>query len=271
MPHTLNSFIKSLPGSKKLVTWLRMQKHKKAISNFLQSVYPVSTDRKLVRFGPNGDGGYLIPDDLNNIHACFSPGVSSVSGFEKDCAEKGIEVYLADASVDQPADQDKHFHFLKKYIDATTHDNYISMDDWVSSSISDNKSDLLLQMDIEGYEYDAILGTSNKLMSRFRIIVAEFHDMHGLMEGSDFLRNKIIQCFKKINETHACVHIHPNNCCGIFNYADVKIPRLMEFTFYRKDRITRHSYRNDFPHNLDIDNTSKPTITLPQCWYKNSE
>ena len=50
--------------------------------------------------GPDGDGGYLVPDDLEGIVACFSPGVSNVAGFEKDCALKGMKVFMADASVE---------------------------------------------------------------------------------------------------------------------------------------------------------------------------
>jgi hypothetical protein len=80
---------------------------------FLARLYPVEADPPLIRMGPPGDGGYLLPDDLQGIEACFSPGVNEVSGFEKDCAERGMKVFLADHSVDGPAAAHPLFHFTK--------------------------------------------------------------------------------------------------------------------------------------------------------------
>ena len=37
---------------------------------------------KLIRLGGRGDGAYLLPDDLQDIQACFSPGVSDSKLFE---------------------------------------------------------------------------------------------------------------------------------------------------------------------------------------------
>jgi hypothetical protein len=41
----------------------------------LERLYPVEGGHPLIRVGPDGDGGYLLPDDLSGIVACFSPGV----------------------------------------------------------------------------------------------------------------------------------------------------------------------------------------------------
>jgi hypothetical protein len=69
---------------------------KNSLESLLHKLYPMSTDKELIRLGPEGDGGYLVPDDLAEIEACFSPGVSVISGFEKACADLGIKVFLAD-------------------------------------------------------------------------------------------------------------------------------------------------------------------------------
>ena len=54
---------------------------KSDVLNLIQKLHPKKTIKPLIRMGPNGDGGYLIPDDLEGIEACFSPGVDQVSGF----------------------------------------------------------------------------------------------------------------------------------------------------------------------------------------------
>ncbi len=39
--------------------------------------------------GGENDGGYLVPDDLEGIEYCFSPGVSNIATFELDCLNRG--------------------------------------------------------------------------------------------------------------------------------------------------------------------------------------
>lgn len=223
------------------------------------------SDSKLIRLGPTGDGGYLIPDDLEGISACFSPGVSYISGFEKDCAERGIKVFMADKSVNRPADDHPLFHFTKKFIGATSNDEFMTLDDWVANSQIDNDGDLLLQIDIEGYEYEVFLAASDALMRRQRIIVAEFHQLDQLWNRPFF--NLASRTFEKILQTHACVHIHPNNCCGSLKRSGIEIARVMEFTFLRRDRIKSISFQREFPNPLDGDNTDNPPLVLPRDWY----
>jgi hypothetical protein len=46
------------------------------ISNFISELRPMYTATKLRRFGPAGDGGYVMFDDLDGIGGCVSLGVS---------------------------------------------------------------------------------------------------------------------------------------------------------------------------------------------------
>ena len=60
----------------------------KELKIFLKSLAPVKTEYDLVRLGSENDGGYLVPNDLNDLHYCFSPGVSVDSDFEKELYDK---------------------------------------------------------------------------------------------------------------------------------------------------------------------------------------
>ena len=104
------------------------------VEQLIHDLHPISPEIDMIRLGPKGDGGYLVPDDLSGIEACFSPGVSYVSGFEKDCADLGMEVFLADKSVDGPALSHKKFNFTKKNIGAISTDEFMTLDEWVASS-----------------------------------------------------------------------------------------------------------------------------------------
>src|SRR4051812_33041026 len=91
----------------------------------LRSLWPVDSGYPLIRLGPDGDGGYLVPDDLDGIKYAFSPGVSTESGFEAALAARGQRVFLADYSVDGPAQPNPNFVFDKKYVGCVSDDTYM--------------------------------------------------------------------------------------------------------------------------------------------------
>lgn len=234
------------------------------IVDVLRRLHPLAGP-ELIRLGPDGDGGYLVPDDLDEIQAVFSPGVDQVTGFEKDCAERGMRVFLADHSVHQPAQMHDRFHFTKKYIGVTTNNTFMTLDDWVDSVMPDSHGDLMLQIDIEGFEYEVFLGVSDRLMKRFRIIVAEFHGLDQVWNKPFFdLWSRV---FDKLLQTHCCVHNHPNNYYRSIKRGGIETPFLTEMTFYRRDRLVNPVLVTRFPHPLDRDNTDNPPLPLPRCWY----
>jgi len=238
----------------------------KKVKTLISKLAPFETGFELLRLGPKGDGGYLVPDDLIGIEACFSPGVGQLSGFEEECLKRDMKVFMADNSVDSPALKNDKFVFLKKHIGPISNNEFVTLTDWVEMSAVDKNSDLLLQMDIEGSEYMAIITMPETLLKRFRIVIVEFHDLQKLWNKEFY--EKAETAFSKILTTHTCVHIHPNNCCGIHHWEGISIPVAAEFTFLRNDRIHSKYPTNRFPHPLDFDCTDNAHIVLPEDWYR---
>lgn len=240
---------------------------KRQLTSLINKLHPINPGVEMIRLGPKGDGGYLVPNDLIGIEACFSPGVLNNSGFEEECARLGMKVFMADGSVDGPSITNDRFNFTKKYIGATTSDSFMTIDDWVNYTLPLTHTDLLLQIDIEGYEYESFLSLSNNLMQRFRIIVVEFHRLDQLWSRPFF--RMVSPTFEKILQTHSCVHIHPNNASRLLIKHGLTIPGAMEFTFLRKDRVIDPSFASVFPHKLDSNNIKISSRPLPKCWYRN--
>lgn len=237
------------------------------LGDFIRTLHPLDSGVDLIRLGPEGDGGYLIPDDLDGINYAFSPGVSTISGFEADLAKRGMKVFLADYSVDHPAESNPNFEFTKKFIGCLSNDVFMTLDDWKDSSLPDDQNDLILQMDIEGAEFETIISTSTKLLSQFRIMVIEFHFLEQLFNKAYF--DLVPSAFQKVLQTHSVVHIHPNNCCGLVKRGDLEVPSVVEITFYRNDRLKQKSYCKAYPHPLDQDNMPEhQTLTLPESWHR---
>jgi hypothetical protein len=233
--------------------------------SFFSRVRPVAIRKPLIRVGGNGDGGYLIPDDLASIDACFSPGVSTISNFEAALAECGIPCYMADYSVDGPAIAHPLFHFEKKFLGVRNDDVFMRLEDWVAREAPENSDNLLLQMDIEGAEYPVFIDTPDTMLKRFRMIVVEFHMLGALFDNAGFLLVDTV--LQKLLHNFAIVHIHPNNCCPVHDNGVYAVPSVMELTFYRRDCVSAGDQLLHFPHPLDAPNIShEPDLILPECW-----
>lgn len=237
-----------------------------ALTTLLNSTHPVATQYPLIRIGSDGDGGYLVPDDLEGITTCFSPGVGNVSRFEEDCALRGMRVFMADRSVQGPPSNNPKFDFLNKYIGLVDTDEYISLDSWIDSSVSSSDGDLILQMDIEGAEWLALANVSRRNLMRFRIIVVELHAVDSIVYSQFFeLRAPVLT---RLLEDFVCVHLHPNNDGKSVVSKGINIPCVLEMTLLRKDRAQISGYCSQFPHPLDSDNTLKAPMPLPLSLYR---
>lgn len=233
---------------------------------FLKSLNPVITHIPLIRIGKNNDSGYVIPDDFKGIEVCISPGVERDSSFEKQLSLKyGIRSILLDYSVDGPGEECEDFVFYKKFL-GYGDERYITLEDLNSQCSA--KLEKILQMDIEGEEYEVLLDTSLKTLNEFRILCIEFHELDKLIDRDYFRFIKAI--FNKLDQLFYIVHIHPNNISKPITYKDLIIPPTIEFTFIRKDRISKFELRefNEYPLDIDMDNClNSPTLKIPRCFF----
>ncbi len=231
----------------------------------IQKLRPLDCGIELIRIGGSGDGGYLIPDDLEGIEFCFSPGVSTISEFENQLADRNIKSFLADYSIDGPSINRPEFTFDKKFVGPTDGDKFFTMATWKDKYLKDYQGDLILQMDIEGSEYGVILSTPDHLLDQFRIIVIEFHGLEKLFDP--FVFEYISSTFDKLLKSFYVAHIHPNNFCGSVKRNGIRVPRVMEFTFLNKRRASCTRPQTVFPHKFDAGNVRRASLPLPKCWY----
>jgi hypothetical protein len=243
--------------------WTERATKERQLREFIARLRPLESPYPLIRMGGPNDGGYLLPDDLDGIVACISPGVSDECSFDEAAAARGMDVYMADASVDGPPSSNPHFRFSRLFFDSFNSDTTITLDAFCRDVAPGR--DLLLQMDIEGAEYRVLHSASDELLGRFRVMVIEFHAMTSLFTPFGF--EQISSAFDKVLRTHAVVHIHPNNAWRAFQLGDVGIPPVMEFTFHRRDRGPFSPRRGRYPHPLDAPNdVSVPNVVLPPIW-----
>ncbi len=222
------------------------------LADFFAGIDIIDPGVPLVRVGPSGDGGYLLPDDLEGVVECFSPGVADEIGFDLALAELGMQVHLIDASVDGLPQQHPGIDFEPLFLGTRTSAGWTTLEDWVDRR-GDADGDALLEMDIEGAEWGVLLATPDDVLARFRMLVIEMHDLHTLARPSGF--HVIAEVFDKLAAHFDLVHVHPNNHEYPVPYAGFDLHPVIEATFLRKDRAKSHTARTSLVHALDQANT----------------
>jgi hypothetical protein len=232
---------------------------------FKNYIYVYYTGHKLIRLGSENDGGYLVPDLLlKEIKYLFSPGVSNETSFDEDCHKKKITPFLLDGTIDYNGP----FNFIKKNLNIFSDDKNITLSEWLNTAnIEENENNLMLQMDIEGNEWDILDNIELSLLKKFKIIVIEFHFF------GKFIRNlaKISNVFAKLNVDFTISHIHPNNASSNFvNVKGFEIKRCYEFTYINNNSLLeRKKLPYSLPHVLDRPNDKgKKDSVLPDFFYK---
>lgn len=229
---------------------------------------PLGLSIPLERFGPIGDGGYLAPNDFDGVVACFSPGVSDVAGFELDLARVGIPCYLIDASVERAPVEHRNIYFDRYFLGPESDgERFISLADWVRKE-APLEGDLVLQIDIEGAEYQALLATPDEILNRFRLIVIELHDLE-IMMTSKYSALGLEEFLKKVKSLFEVVHIHPNNNRRVTIHEGIELPSVIEMTLLRKDRFSKFASAEkvQLPHPLDSQNSPRrSSVTFSRDW-----
>jgi hypothetical protein len=235
------------------------------VKSFLKKIKIIDSGHELIRIGENTDGGYLLPNILDRIQYCFSPGVGNSTTFEDHLLKYNIKSFLVDGTVKYNGKHD----FIKKNLNCFSNKKNITLENWVNKKIYNNRNNkLLLQMDIEGSEIEVLNNISNDLLNRFKIIIVEFHHFEQIFTSVGLKIYNTL--FDKILKTHNIVHIHPNNSSQTFNFLNSKISALNEITFInKKDCKYVKKIKHNLPHILDRKCAqSLNDIKCPEIFYK---
>lgn len=209
-----------------------------------------------IRMGGAYDGGYVLLDDFSEDMRVYSFGIASDVSFEKELADRGLQIFMHDHTIMQLPESHENFHFHKvgiSHIDEPEN-HKLSMRTLLENNGDLGNNRLILKMDVEGAEWDFIMNTSGEILSQFLQITFELHRL-----ADDKNKEKILGCLNKLNQTHQVVWIHANNFGHIEKAKEgLEIPAYVEITYLNKSAYKTKSGACHFP--LDIDMPDDPAI-----------
>ena len=221
------------------------------IYNILCSMSVVG--HKKIRIGRKADGGYIFLNDLKNIKIAYSFGISKEISFDKELADKNIDVYMYDHTIKSLPFENSRFHWKKIGLSGKiSNKTYLkTLPELLKENGHTKENDLILKIDIESHEWDVFQNLQIKILNKFKYIVGEFH----FSERKKYDYFKILQ---KLQITHQIFHLHCNNCGKIIELDGYKICNLLEISFIIKNGYYFFKDNNKFPiEKLDYKNCKK--------------
>jgi len=201
---------------------------------------------RLTRVGSPNDGGYLLPDLAleKKPSIVISPGADVNVTFESHFAEMGSLVICLDASVEHLPVEHPNLIFVKKFLGPHNSENWTTLETILEEAIAILPSlgqplsewpldSNILQMDIEGWEWQVFEGVTPATLQAFEYMIVEFHDTHLFYEPKRF--KQMTAAIRNIMSTHRLVFVHRNNGDKMLRMGSVDVPPLLEVTFARKD------------------------------------
>lgn len=209
-------------------------------------------DLRKVRLGGDQDGGYVVPEDWPKVQGLLSLGIGPENSFDLVFAEKNISVHAYDFSIPSLPQAHRAIQWYREKISSAdrVNDGEVSLEKAITRFEGDG--DLALKIDIEGYEYPALLACPAKILKRVRFLTGEFHGLAAAISVNQ--TQQIVETFKKLREQFEVIHVHANNHVGCRLCGGVLVPKHLEITWCRRDKYNFIPCQELFPTDLDRPN-----------------
>ena len=195
--------------------------------------------KKKILVGNFGDGGYVLFDDFEDIKIAYSFGINKEISFDKYLANKGINVYMYDHTIDSIPSNDTKLHWKKIGLGTKNSNkkNLKSLEELLLDNGHINEKNMILKIDIEHNEWDPLKEIPKKILKKFKYIILELH----FFKSEEY--QLYLEVLKKLTNNHQPFHIHCSNCGGLFIIGDNPICRSLEISFIiKKD----NKFKKDF-------------------------
>jgi hypothetical protein len=220
----------------------------------LKGLTPRQSRFAKLRAGSFGDGGYVLPNDLDGIDKVLSIGIGNEISFDRFFAERGATLYQYDHTITALPEHHANFIFHPVAWGVNDDGQSRSLATMIATHGFDRSNSGLLKFDVEGAEWSCLTNVTPEQLKPFRIISCELHALNNL-QNDPFLHN-FRRIMALLTHHHTCVHLHANNCCGMSLIEGIPIPNVLEITLLRNDRSEFSPSHEPIPGPLDYPSMS---------------
>ena len=234
-----------------LRSFILKQEFQTVLFSLFQQLRPVKIELDFIRIGGNNDGSYLVPVTGIKYDGVVSPGVGRTYDFDRAIVDDDCLVVLVDGTVEEPVSLPKNFVFLPKMLHSAddAQDNQVSLKTLTNRYFSSARA-LVLQMDIEGGEYEVLNSIEPEVLDPYALVLVEFHHLHRILESNSW-KKSIEGAIKLLSNDFVLIHTHPNNVGKFFLWKFKIFPKVVETTWLKKSYVEKSYGWATLPHPLD--------------------
>ena len=222
--------------------------------NLLDLIRPwqMTSDSK-IRIGADADGGYVMPSVSLKSNLVLSVGIGDQVTFDDELASRGARVYQFDHTIAATPSIDAKCIWQRLGWAANDGGEFLSLHSMVESMDWTDAQHPIFKFDTEGAEWQCLPGARQEDLARFEVLTGEFHGFQQLVNRQ--LYDIAYYTFRKLAETHRCIHLHGNNSGGMVMLGGLPFPRVFELTYIRRDAASFYGHSNEpIPGPLDRPN-----------------
>ncbi len=219
-----------------------------------------------IRVGGDGDGGYVMLDDLDGIRAAFSLGVGDDVSWDRQIADRGITVHQFDPTVSGPPEDHRRYVFRPLCVSAKDGEGAVTIATLHQVAGLDRHAGVgrpgdLLKIDIEHAEWAAIAAATPGDFESYRQILCEFHNFERIYDED--WSAMAFGVLSKLHDGFQCIHVHGNNCAPFPIIGGTAFPSVLEVTLANR---AMYRFQDDgalYPTSFDHpNNPAEPDYRL---------
>ena len=218
---------------------------------------PLKTNLTKKRIGGKRDGGYvLLKEIFDGSDTVYSYGIDdseNSDSFDLECADQNKRVFMFDGTINRSQSKNPRLIFTKENL---TPDNFRSHL-LINNNIS--KNNMILKMDIEGFEYPIIEKNIDLISKCFSMACIEFHGLNNPTFYNFKNKNKILELML---QKYDIFHMHANNWVE----RKFTVPNVMEISFVRKGFCLNEPDSKYPIKNLDFPNCNNRKDYVLDWW-----
>lgn len=230
--------------------------HGEAAARFWSLVAPKDAQgRGFVRLGRENDGGYVMLDAFSPEQIAYSFGINDDVSFDLDLARRGMQVWMYDHTIEALPEEHPLFRFSPRGVRGAREEdeNLATFQSLLEENGHAAHADIILKMDVEGAEWDALAALPEASLANMAQIALELHNLHRLAEGGEDAA-RMFHVLEKLRLHHEVVHIHPNNNGSLHVIGGYPVPEVLEITYARRRDHSFIPCSRAFPCDLDSPN-----------------
>ena len=187
--------------------------------------------KKRILIGAKRDGCYVLLDDFKNIKIAYSFGISKMIQFDKELADRGIDVYMYDHTINSLPFNNSKFHWKKIGISGKNQKNkqLKSLEELIIENGHSLEKNMILKIDVEHCEWNSLKDVSNDILSQFKYIAIEFHFRSNQNDTKLYY-----EVLKKFQKSHQVFYLRCHGRHIIVTFGNNRICKYLEVSYIIK-------------------------------------